>query len=95
MWTEAGCPSAGGLSTIKRHAKKRYKYEVRRLKRTRLFTLRTRVARSFAMKRKDNFWSDIRRLNSSGPSSASPVVDGICGNSNIANLCKKNRRKAW
>ena len=38
------------------------------------------------MKRKDNFWSDIKRLNSSGPSSASPVVDGICGNSNIANL---------
>ena len=86
MWTEAGCPSAGVLSTIKRHAKKRYKYEVHRLKRTLLFTLRTRVTRSFAMKRKDNFWSDIKRLNSSGPSSASPVVDGICGNSNIANL---------
>ncbi|CAI8042083.1 hypothetical protein GBAR_LOCUS23374 [Geodia barretti] len=27
IWTEAGCPSAGVLSTIKKHAKKRYKYE--------------------------------------------------------------------
>ena len=58
VWTEAGCPSAGVLSTIKRQVKKCYKYEVRCLKRRRIFTLRTRV---FALKRKDNFWSDIKK----------------------------------
>ena len=32
VWTEAGCPSAGVLSSIKKQAKKRFKYEVRHLK---------------------------------------------------------------
>ena len=32
IWDEAGCPSTGVLSQLKKHAKTRYKYPVRRLK---------------------------------------------------------------
>ena len=85
VWIEAGCPSAGVLSVIKKQAKKRYKYEVRRLKRRQQYHLRDQLAYSFAMKRKDAFWSDIKRLNNSRTSQSSPLVDGHSDSSNIAN----------
>ena len=85
VWIEAGCPSAGVLSVIKKQAKKRYKYEVRRLKRRQQYHLRDQLARSFAMKRKDTFWSDIKRLNNSRTSQSPPLVDGLSDSSNIAN----------
>jgi hypothetical protein len=85
IWTETGCPSADVLSTIKKHAKKRYKYEVRRLKRRQEYRLHSRLAHSFAMSRRETFWSDIKRLNNSRTPQSSPVVDGFCGSSNIAN----------
>ena len=80
VWEEAGCPTSGVLSTIKQCAKKRYKYEIRRLKRRKQFLLRDRLARSFAMKKKSTFWSNVKRLN------CSPVVDGVRGPTNIASI---------
>ena len=85
VWIEAGCPSAGVLSIIKKQTKKRYKYEVRRLKRRQQYHLRGQLARSFAMKQKDTFWSDIKRLNKPKTSQSSPLVDGVSDSSNIAN----------
>ena len=67
-------------------AKKRFKYEVRRLKRRQQYFYRSRIAHSFAQKRKNTFWSDIKRLNSSGACPSAPVVDIVCGDTNIANL---------
>ena len=43
----------------------------------------SQIAHSFAQKRKNTFWSDIRRLNSSGASPSASVVDGVCGDTNI------------
>ena len=83
FWEEAGCPKAGVLFNIKRCVKRRFKYEVRRIKRRRQQLLRDKLAFSFARKRKDKFWSDIKRLNRSGDSLLAPVVDGS-GGRNIA-----------
>ena len=85
VWEEAGCPSTGVLSAIKIKAKKRYKYEVRRLKRRQQFLLQDRLARSFASKRKVKFWVHVKRLMSR-PSHPSPLVDGVNGKTEIANI---------
>ena len=53
VWTEAGCLSAGVLSSIKKQAKKHFKYEVRRLKRRQQYYYRSQIAHSFAQKRKN------------------------------------------
>ena len=79
VWEEAGCPSSGVLFNIKRSAKSRYKYAVRRL-------LQERLAPTFSRKRKDRFWSDIKRLNNSSTSCSAPVLDCISGSRNIANM---------
>ena len=83
VWEEADCPTSGVLSAIKRHAKKRYKYEIRRLKRRKQFLLCDRLARYFARKKKDSFWSDVKRLNNPGVAQCSPVVDSVSGTKNI------------
>jgi hypothetical protein len=83
VWEEA---SSGVLFNIKRSAKSRYKYAVRRLKRRQRFLLQEKLAHSFSRKRKDRFWSDIRRLNNSSTSCFVSVLDGISGRRNNANM---------
>ena len=48
IWSDSGCPSSGVLFQIKKNAKSRYKYEVRRLKRSQRTLLQTKIAFSFA-----------------------------------------------
>ena len=84
VWEEAGCPSSGVLSNIKRSAKRRYKYEVRRLKRRHQFVVQDRLAHSFARKRKDSSWSEVK--HKATISSRASVVDGVSGSGNICNL---------
>ena len=84
VWEEVGSPSSGVLSTIKRQAKKRYTFEVRRIKRRHQYLICDRLAHSFT-KRKDSFWLDVKRINKSNAPRFSPVVDGVNDDSNIAN----------
>ena len=62
VWAEAGYPSSGVLTSIKIQAKKRYNYEVRRLKRRQQFLLQDRLAHLFASKKKTDFWAHVNRL---------------------------------
>ena len=71
-------------------AKSRFKYAVRRLKRRHHFILREKLAKSFARKRKDDFWSEVKRLNKSPCSSYAPVVDGNNDCKDIAALFASN-----
>ena len=86
VWVEAGRPSSGALFNIKREAKRSFKSSVRRLKRRQQYLVRDKLAKSFGSKKKDKFWSEVKRLKSAKNSSCSPVVDGISGGMNIANL---------
>ena len=85
VWVQAGCPSSGVLCSIKRSAKSRFKYEVRRLKRRKQFLLRKRVALAFTSRSKFQFWRMVRRLNHVKTPIA-PHVDGVSGDQHIANL---------
>ena len=85
VWVQAGCPSSGVLCSIKRSAKSRFKYEVRRLKRRKQFLLRKRVALAFTSRSKFQFWRMVRRLNHVKTPIA-PHVDGVSGDQHIADL---------
>ena len=85
VWVEAGCPSAGVLFNIKRNSKKRFKYAVRRLKCRKEFLIREKFACAFAARKKDKFWSEVRRLNHVKKSCA-PSVDGTSNAQHIADL---------
>jgi hypothetical protein len=47
--------------------------------------VQTRSAGYFAKNKKSSFWSDVRKLKSSS-SSFAPIVDGVAGGCNIANV---------
>ena len=53
VWSEAGHPSTGILSDIKKNPKRKYKYHIRELKRKQNNLNRERLAKSFPDKRKD------------------------------------------
>ena len=86
VWEEAGCPSSGVLFTIKRKAKKRYKFEVRRIKHRHQYLIRDRFAHSFTKRKKDSFWLDVKIINKCNAPRFSPVVDDVNGDTNIVNV---------
>ena len=51
----------------------------------RKYLLQNKLATSFAEKRKNSFWSHVRKLNRSSNTLA-PTVDGVCGGKHIANM---------
>ena len=71
----------GVLFQIKKNAKSRYKYEVRRLKRRQDVLL----AQLFSRRDKSRLWSEIHQLKHAYPRSP-PCVDGVSGDKNISNL---------
>ena len=48
------------------------------------------LIKNCSQNRKNTFWFDIKRLNSSGTPPSAPVVDGVCGDTSIANLFAAN-----
>ena len=86
VWVEAGYPISGVLFQIKKNAKSRYKYEVRRLLRNQQHLLRRKLARSFTSRKKHGFWSAVRAVNKCNSTRQVPIVDGVSGDSEIAGL---------
>ena len=93
VWSEAGCPSSGVLSQIKKHARSRFKSEVRRLRRGQDKILRRNLATAFAQKKKTLFWSTVKALNKQRAGSKVQTIDGISGENDIANLMASNLKK--
>ena len=65
VWRKAGYPSAGVLHQLKRTAKSRYKYEVRRLRRRRQHIRREKMAAALASSNSHNFWHQVHCNNKS------------------------------
>ena len=90
VWSEAGYPSVGILFQIKHKSKARFKYEVRRLKRRKLFLRCQKMADALASSSRD-FWGEVKRINRQ-PSGHGlvPTLECISGHDNIANLWSDN-----
>ena len=68
----------GVLFQLKKASKRRYKYQVRRLKRQQAHIRRRRMATALASPKSRNFWKEVRNINRScSCKSHSPVIDGI------------------
>ena len=92
MWLQAGRPTAGVLHQIKKSARSRYKYEVRRLKRREQHIRREKMAAALASSNSSNFWQLVHRVNRSKKSSAACYIDGTSGAGNISSLFSSKLR---
>jgi hypothetical protein len=90
IWDQAGRPFVVLCMTFRKITKKKYKSSVRCLKRRQLHVHCEKLAHPFSEKKKGNFWAEDRQLNRSSTSSLAPVVDGVSGHSDIANLFASN-----
>ena len=86
IWSESGCPSSGVLFQIKKNAKNRYKYEVRRLWRQREHIAQEKLGEALSLSRHIDFWKAVRSINKAKKVSAStpPTVEGCTGDGDIA-----------
>ena len=71
---------------IKRFAKSRYKYEVRRLRRREQFIRREKMAAALASVDSKSFWQQVHRVNKSKSCTPASSVDGVAGADHISHL---------
>ena len=64
IWREAGCPSVGVLSQLRKRAKSRYKYPVRRLVRNQDLMRRKHMAEAMVSDSSRDFWHEVNRCKS-------------------------------
>ena len=82
LWYESGCPQAGVLFQLRKHAKTRYKYAVRRVMRNQDKLRRAKLADALSHGKSRHFWQEVRSC--SGRKQVTPhSVDGVCGNENL------------
>jgi hypothetical protein len=61
IWLDCGYPSAGVLFQIKKNAKKRYKYEVRRLRRQQEHIRSKLMGKALSQSRTRDFWKEVHK----------------------------------
>ena len=88
VWREAGYHSSGVLFQLKGNAKKRYKYEVRKLQRRQdyMYLRRKRMAEALLRDPCRDFWSEVHKSCGKKSTASAPVIDGIGGDIDKAHL---------
>ena len=71
----------------KKNSKKRYKYEVRRLRRQREFKNRKRLGMALLCHPNKDFWKQVQNISKSSkrPTSSASVIDGCSFDADISN----------
>ena len=77
VWVEAGGPTSGTLYQIKRKAKSRYKYQVRKLMRRREYVSNQTLVSAFSNKNPASFWKEVKRVRGSKKSNSTSFLDGL------------------
>ena len=88
LWCDCGCPTSGILFQIKKKTKRRYKYEVCRLKRQKEHLKCERIGEALSQSRNRDFWKEVRKLTKStqGHRADAPVIDGFSEDDEVSNL---------
>ena len=68
LWYESGCPQAGVLFQLRKHAKTRYKYAVRRVMRNQDKLRRAKLADALSHGKPRYFWQEVH---------VSDIVSGV------------------
>ena len=87
IWMEAGSPSSGVLSVIKKRTKSRFKYQLRRLKRREKHVRNEKLLATFSRSHSREFWKEVRRCRQSEKKRVrSHVVEGVSDAGGISNI---------
>ena len=86
LWSQCGHPTSGVLFQIKKRSKKRYKYEIRRLKRQREHIIRDKIGVALSQSHQRDFWKEVRKVvqSSKGHSQTPCTVDGFVSDTDIS-----------
>ena len=85
IWIDAGSLRSGVLFQIKKNAKSRYKYQVRKLKRREKHIRNQKLLNSFLKSNPTEFWREVKRAQMSSKNHNSPIVNGLSDPEAISN----------
>ena len=85
LWRENGCPQVGVLFQLRKHAKSRYRYAVRRVLRNQDKLRHKKLADALLEDKSRNFWQEVKQFKA-GKQRCSQMVDGITGDENLVKL---------
>ena len=80
-----GCPQVGVLFQLRKHAKSRYRYAVRRVLRNQDKLRHKKLADALLEDKSRNFWQEVKQFKA-GKQRCSQMVDGITGDENLVKL---------
>ena len=86
IWWECGYPSSGVVSVIRKKAKAKYKYAVRRLLRRQNHLRREALAEALCFDSSRDFWTEVKHFEGRSTRGTSGVIDGTSGSASIADL---------
>ena len=87
IWVSCNKPESGWVYAIMKKNRKVYHYKLRGLKKLRQSKIKLSVSRSMMTSKNRNYWKSARAVRKNRYNNT-PVVDGIHGNSEIANVFK-------
>jgi len=85
IWSECGKPHDGVIADIMRRARARYHAAIRQVRRDKTEIVNNRIAAAMSDSRDRDFWNEIKRIRHN-KSTVSCSVDGMCNNSDIADM---------
>ena len=94
IWKSAGSPIVGELYNMKNFTKRKYHASIKYVFKNRNSFIRDKIACSLQHKNTNNFWQEIKKLNSS-PNTVTNVVDNVMGENNIVNIFKDKYRALY
>ena len=65
VWSDCSCPTLSVLFHIKKNNKRRFKYEVRRLRRRQCYIRRKNLAAALSHSKPQKFWKQVKRISNS------------------------------
>lgn len=94
IWQKSGCPSSGILIQLKKCAKSRYKYAVRRLIRSQDMLRAWKMADALFATKAIDFWLEVKWWKP-GKRSVPPMIDDVHGGDYIAKMGDLNLESSF
>ena len=85
-WTANGKPKQGPIFNTMKRSRASFKYVLRQCKANECKAKADKVAMKFMHKDSKSFWKEIKKLNGNDKNVIASTVNGVSGNSNIANM---------
>ena len=94
IWNECGCEKSGIVYDIMKMCRSKYHYKLRALRKKKHVKTKLSVSKSILRNHKTTYWKSTSAIRKN-KYNTTQMVDGVCGDSNIANLFRRKYQSLY